>query len=104
MSVANFAFPKDINYTYKKKDKTSYIDHVIVPSYLLEMMNKCSIRSNDCDNVSDHLALSFELCFKSSESQFSQYTKIITASPQAFLEVNGMIITFRLHTPDLQRI
>ena len=82
MSVANFAFRQDINYTYKKKDKTSYIDHVIVPSYLLEMMNKCSIQSNDCDNVSDHLALSFELCFKSSESQFSTHKNYYSKPPK----------------------
>ena len=58
MTVANFMFPQDINYTYHQGEKCSYIDHVIIPEYFSENITECRILSNAQDNVSDHISIS----------------------------------------------
>ena len=57
LCVANFRDKQEGNYTYRKGSVVSYIDHVFIPEYTVSAMNKCVIRHNDANNVSDHLAL-----------------------------------------------
>ena len=49
--VANHSFPQQINHTYHKGRDTTYIDHVLVSTFL--DINSCGIMC-DIDNVSDH--------------------------------------------------
>ena len=61
LCVANFRDKQEENYTYRKGSVVSYIDHVFIPEYTVSAMNKCVIRHNDANNVSDHLALCMDM-------------------------------------------
>jgi len=56
MVVGNFAKKQQINYTYAKGANKSYIDHVLIPSYMLDKLSHCAILQ-DSDNLSDHFAI-----------------------------------------------
>ena len=58
LCVANFCTKQEINYTYRKNEAKSYIDHVFIPTYLLNAVTKCQIVLECADNISDHLPLS----------------------------------------------
>ena len=60
LCVANFIFPQSVSYTYKKGKVCTYIDHILIPEYLIEKLDKCEILCSQ-DNVSDHLPLSLTL-------------------------------------------
>ena len=51
MCVTNFMFQQNVNYTYKQGDKKSYIDHVIIPTYLCDSVVECKILDNVEDNT-----------------------------------------------------
>ena len=40
---------------------SSYIDHVLMPSYLMDRLSQCEILCHDSYNVSDHLAIKTSL-------------------------------------------
>ena len=59
MAVANFSFKQKVNYTFCNNAVNSYIDHILVPDYLLDsIVMNCKILTEDIDNLSDHLAVS----------------------------------------------
>ena len=58
LCVANFCTKQEINYTYRKNEVKTYIDHVFIPTYLLNAVTKCQIVLECADNISDHLPLS----------------------------------------------
>jgi len=62
MLVANFTQKQPINFTYAKGGNKSYIDHVLIPSYMLDKLTHCAILQ-DGDNVSDHYAIHCALNF-----------------------------------------
>ena len=62
LCVADFMFDQKVSYTFKRGSVCSYIDHVLIPDYLCEMINNCSILCATSENVSDHLALSTQIC------------------------------------------
>ena len=59
--VGNFAYKQAVDYTFKRNDLCSYIDHVFIPAYLLENLKECVILNESADNVSDHFAISVVL-------------------------------------------
>ena len=61
MCVANFSYKQEVNYTFKRNNIVSYIDHVFIPSYMINNLIKCSIIDECADNLSDHLAISTTL-------------------------------------------
>ena len=61
MCVADLMFEQRVPYTYKHGNKSSHIDHVIIPDYLCDNMTKCDILCDDLDNASDHMAVSFSM-------------------------------------------
>ena len=64
MCVANFLFPQDICYTFKSVKGSSYIDHILIPTYMYENVLNCRILDGDSDNVSDHCAVAVNLDIK----------------------------------------
>ena len=80
MEVANFSFRQDVNFTYQKGDNSSYIDHVLVPSYLMDRLSQCEILCRDSDNVSDHLAIktSLQLNVPQSNTESNNYKPLDT--------------------------
>ena len=69
LSVGNFDFEQEVNYTYFKNNVTSYIDHAFIPNYAVEYLQKCSIVPLEADNISDHLPLSIWMDIKPRKSQ-----------------------------------
>ena len=61
LCVANFAFKQNVEHTYRKQNVRSYIDHILVPGYLLDKTLMCNILDETAENVSDHLALNLQL-------------------------------------------
>ena len=59
--VADFQFEQLVNYTYKQGNKRSYIDHILIPEYQVNMINSCDILYDSQDNMSDHLAISINM-------------------------------------------
>ena len=57
LCVANFAFPQEVNYTYRKGTHKTYIDHVLVPKFLLQNIVSCKIAGYDDIPSSDHLPI-----------------------------------------------
>ena len=55
--VANFLFNQEVNFTYKHECDSSYIDHVLIPEYVADMVKECKILSNHIDNTSDQFAV-----------------------------------------------
>jgi len=55
--VANFDFDQTVNFTYRKGEVKSYIDHIILSQCLRENVSLCSIIEECADNVSDHLPI-----------------------------------------------
>ena len=68
MFVANFTYKQDINYTYRKAGDKSYIDHLLIPQYCINMLEHCRILCNDYNNVSDHYAISCGITLPTSRS------------------------------------
>jgi len=56
LAVANFKTLQETNHTYFKGHQKSYIDHVLVPAYMLTDVNYCKIEQH-MDNASDHYAI-----------------------------------------------
>ena len=59
--VANFICEQNTNYTFSKGSLTSYIDHILMPYYLVDVLEDCKILSEEPDNVSDHFALTMTM-------------------------------------------
>ena len=57
MCIANFEFDQSVNYTYELGDSRSYIDHVLVPSHLIEDVIDCRIANDSEEWSSDHLPI-----------------------------------------------
>ena len=53
--VANFEFDQKVDYTYRKSNCSSYIDHCLVTRQLTDMVKECRILLEDQDSTSDHL-------------------------------------------------
>ena len=58
LSVSNFNFHQNVNYTYSKGNVTSYIDHVLITENTREIVKNCCIHADFANNTSDHLPLS----------------------------------------------
>ena len=50
-----------MNFTYSNASVSSYIDHILVPDYVMDMATDCKILNRDIDNISDHYALSLSM-------------------------------------------
>ena len=61
LCTATFMFEQKVKYTYKQGNKISYIDHIIIPNYMSDMVKDCVILHDALDNTSDHLAVSLTL-------------------------------------------
>jgi len=57
MCVGNFAQTQQINHTYAKGSHKSYIDHVLLPRYLMDSLLQCEIRFQDPEMASDHFPI-----------------------------------------------
>ena len=55
--VANFLFNQEVTFTYKYRCDSLYIDHVLIPEYVPDMVKECKILNNHIDNISDHFAV-----------------------------------------------
>ena len=55
--VANFLFEQNVNYTYSNVSNATYIDHILVPNYVMDLILKCDILKDDMSNMSDHYAV-----------------------------------------------
>ena len=64
-SVANFSFTQPVNYTYSNSVSKSYIDHVLAPTHLLNIISTCAILCDDT-NVSDHFPIRCHVKLKAS--------------------------------------
>ena len=53
--VANFEFDQKVDYTYRKSNCSSYIDHCLVTRQLTNMVKECRILLEDQDSTSYHL-------------------------------------------------
>ena len=57
MLVANYCFPQSSNHTWRNGVLKSYIDHILLPEWLIDNVTSCEIVP-DCDeNNSDHLPI-----------------------------------------------
>ena len=61
MCVPNFLFNQHVNFTYSNVISSSYIDHMLVPEYVSDMITDCKILSGDVDNLIDHFAISLSM-------------------------------------------
>ena len=57
LAVTNFLFQQQINYTYKKGDHHTYIDHIFMSEMALKNVTDCKILSPDPYWTSDHLPM-----------------------------------------------
>ena len=55
--VANFLFEQNVNFTYSNISNATYIDHILVPNYVMDLILKCDILKDDMSNMSDHYAV-----------------------------------------------
>ena len=67
--VVNFMYDQNVNFTYQKGGKVSYIDHVLASVHLDDNIKQCSIQSDDANNVSDHYAMSVRLLLSLESAQ-----------------------------------
>ena len=58
LAVANFSFDHDVTYTIFNNVSRTYIDHVLVPGYSVNVIRRCSIQSDLALNTSDHFPIS----------------------------------------------
>ena len=61
LAVADFLNDQDVNYTYMNGSDKTYIDHILIPEYVSDMIKECKILSNNVDNISDHFAIHLSL-------------------------------------------
>ena len=54
MCLANFMCAQDIIYTFENCGLKSYMDHVLIPEYMCDMIINCEIIHDECNNLSDH--------------------------------------------------
>ena len=68
LCVANFAYSQKVNYTYYKEVTRSYIDHIIIPKYCVQMLDYCKILSDAENNVSEDMAISAAISISTGKS------------------------------------
>ncbi len=64
LSIGNFAFKHSVKYTYSNGNYRSYIDHVLVPTYLMPTVRACvvlEVPSNTSDHMPIKAVISLEL-------------------------------------------
>ena len=86
MIVANFVYKQGINYTYAIADAHSYIDHIIIPQYCINMLKSCEILCNDRNNVSDHFALCCDICLPITYDPDSEKCSVVKKSKENLSE------------------
>ena len=62
LCVVNFIYSQDVNFTYSNANGSLYIDHILVPDYVMDMVTDCKILNRDIDNISDHNNEYFSIC------------------------------------------
>ena len=76
MALANFAFQQSAHYTYKKGECISYIDHMLIPCYMMNQVIDCKILNNEYDNIRDRYPL--KLCMSVKVPKFNNnYSRIM---------------------------
>ena len=65
-----------MNYTYFKGFNKSYIDHVLIPRYLLQSIASCKIIDACPYNTSDHLPVKACLVLSIPDSTLSEITNV----------------------------
>ena len=61
MCVANFLFQQDVSHTFSSVNGSSYIDHIIIPTYMCDRVLSCEILHSNSDNTSDHCPVRVDL-------------------------------------------
>jgi len=56
LMVGNFITRQSINYTYAKGAQRTYIDHVLIPRHMRNLLQQCTIQQH-WDNATDHFAI-----------------------------------------------
>ena len=74
-------FKQSVNYTYRKDNKTSYIDHIIIPTYMSDLVEKCAVLNDEAVNTSDHLPVSLTLNLTVTTSMSSDSTGCSNVQP-----------------------
>ena len=50
-----------MSFTYSNSITSTYIDHILVPQYLIDMITNCDILEDNVSNMSDHYAICVSL-------------------------------------------
>ena len=76
--VVNFIYSQDVNF-------------ILVPGYIMDMVNDCKILNGDIDNISDHYALSLSMTI----SVYIKQPKIVSS-----LTESNTNVRLRWHDPE----
>ena len=52
---------QSVSFTYSNSITSTYIDHILVPQYLIDMITNCDILEDNVSNMSDHYAICVSL-------------------------------------------
>ena len=95
LCVVNFIYSQDVNFTYSNANGSSYIDHILVPDYVMDMVTDCKILNRDIDNISDHYAVSLTMNI----SVYVKQPKIVSS-----LTESNTNMRLSWHDPKFQRL
>ena len=82
MICGNFNYDQTVNHTFHKNGFTSYIDHVLLSSYVCSQITSCYIMSDIADNVSDHFPLKTAITLNRQVNKYVFPTDTIPTIPK----------------------
>ena len=83
MCVADMLNEQLVSYTFRHGNKSSFIDHILIPNYLADSLKRCIILCDDGSNTSDHQPVSMKVMLPMpSQSVKSNTSNVIKSYPR----------------------